>query len=66
MFEHLRDLGGTNPYPLAPMTTPLVSPLSGGAWGNSTGPLFCLGSLVLRKGVSRPPEKALLLRKSKP
>lgn len=36
---HLPELGGTNPYPLAPTITPLVSALfGGGPGGNSTGP----------------------------
>lgn len=47
-------LGGTNPYPEAPTTTPLVSPLSGGAGGNTTGPGFSLGSLADCKGESNP------------
>lgn len=35
----LPELGGTNPNPLAPTMTPLVSPpLSGGPIGNRTGP----------------------------
>ncbi|KAJ3664992.1 hypothetical protein Zmor_000517 [Zophobas morio] len=53
----LLEPGGTKPYPEAPTTTPLVSPLSGGAGGNTTGPGFCLGSLVACKGESKPPPK---------
>lgn len=38
--NELPALGGTNPYPLAPTTTPLVSAvLGGGPGGNNTGPV---------------------------
>lgn len=38
-IDDLPWLGGTNPYPLAPTITPLVSALfGGGPGGNSTGP----------------------------
>lgn len=33
------SFGGTNPYPEAPTTTPLVIPESAGACGNNTGPV---------------------------
>lgn len=37
--NELPALGGTNPYPLAPTTTPLVSAeLGGGPGGNNIGP----------------------------
>lgn len=46
LANELPALGGTNPYPLAPTTTPLLSALlGGGPGGNNTGPLFDLGSL---------------------
>lgn len=50
-------LGGTNPNPEAPTTTPLVSPLSGGEGGKTTGPGFCLGSLtdVSAESKANPP-----------
>lgn len=51
-------LGGTKPKPDAPITTPLVSPLSGGACGNRTGPRSCLESLCRCRGTSKPPLKA--------
>lgn len=39
LVNELPELGGTNPYPLAPTTTPLVSAvLGGGPGGNNTGP----------------------------
>lgn len=47
--------GGTKPYPEAPTITPLVSPLSGGAGGKTTGPGFCRGSLAAWMGASKPP-----------
>jgi hypothetical protein len=40
LANELPALGGTNPYPLAPTTTPLLSALlGGGPGGNNTGPM---------------------------